>query len=133
MSEPKSVEVFYDGDCPVCRREAHHIDKLSPAGSANFIDIADPSFVAREHGLDGAAVQRELHARRADGTLVTGVDALAEMWQLVPRYRFLAALTRTPGVRQLMQVGYAVFARLRPRLPGRRRPSCAVGAHKPPA
>lgn len=113
------LQIFYDGACPLCRREAKYYRGKAPAGAATFIDIAAPDFDAAAHALDSRAINKEIHARKADGTTVTGIDALALMWQLVPHTRWLARLTTVPGVRQAMQMGYIVFARLRPHLPGR--------------
>jgi predicted DCC family thiol-disulfide oxidoreductase YuxK len=117
---PKPIEVFYDGACPLCSREAGLFARRAPQGAATFVDIAAPGFDAGAHGLDDRAVNKQIHAKTADGRTVVGVDALAEMWQLVPSYRWLARLTKLPVSRQVMQAGYILFARLRPYLPGRK-------------
>lgn len=120
--KPAPATLYYDGACPLCSREANQYRKALGASAVSFVDIAAPNFRAADHGLDPVAVQRTLHARDAEGRLHTGIDAFALVWRQLPRYRWLAKLTRTPGVRQAMQVGYAAFARVRPRLPGRRSP-----------
>lgn len=117
-----AATLYYDGACPLCRREADHYRRAAGAATLAFVDIAAPEFRAADHGLDAKAVMRTLHARDAAGAVHTGIDAFAVVWRQLPRYRPLATLTRTPVVRQLMLLGYAAFARVRPRLPGRRAP-----------
>ena len=127
---PGVLTLYFDGACPLCSREARYFDGRAPEGRVRFIDIAAPDFDAKAHGLDAVAINREIHGRTADGRLVVGIDALAQMWSLLPRSRWLAVLTRIPGIRQLMQMGYWAFARLRPRLPARtragERPACGM-------
>lgn len=113
------LTLYFDGACPLCSREARFFTGHAPEGSVRFVDIAAPDFDAPAHGLDARAVHREIHARTVDGRVVVGVDALAQMWSLVPRSRWLASMTQIPVSRQVMQAGYWVFARLRPYLPGR--------------
>lgn len=120
------VTLFYDGACPLCSREARHYRRLLDPQQLGLTDIAAADFDARAHGLSPEAVNRSLHAKLANGQVVDGIDAFAAIWQMLPRYRPLVLLTRTPGIRQIMQAGYAVFARLRPYLPGRACPSACA-------
>jgi predicted DCC family thiol-disulfide oxidoreductase YuxK len=124
------LTLYFDGACPLCSREARFYGERAPLGRIAFVDIAAADFDAAAHGLNAVAIHRQIHGRTADGRLVVGIDALAQMWSLLPRSRWLAVLTRIPGIRQLMQMGYWAFARLRPHLPGRaragERPACGM-------
>ncbi len=40
-------EVFYDGDCPLCKREIGMLRRLDRRRWVRFTDIADPAFRAR--------------------------------------------------------------------------------------
>src|SRR5947209_8276526 len=121
------VTVFYDGLCPLCSREIAHYRKHAAGAPLRFLDITDPEFDARGHGLDPAAVHRVLHVKIGD-EVRTGVDAFTALWDAVPRYRWAARLARLPGVRLLLTLGYTAFARLRPLLPRRREPLCLTKA-----
>lgn len=116
--------LFYDGACHLCSREAAHYRRLLPEDKLALINIAAENFDAAAHGLDAKAVNRTMHAQKAGGEVVTGIDAFALIWQQLPRYAWLATMTRTPGIRQSMLAGYAVIAKLRPWLPKRR--ACAT-------
>src|SRR5262245_27859540 len=116
MSNPQ-LTLFYDGLCPLCSREIDRYRARAAPGAVAFLDITDPAFDARAHGLDPRAVHRSLHVRDADGTLHTGVDAFAALWEVVPGFRWLSRLVRLPLVYQVARLGYALFARMRPVLP----------------
>jgi predicted DCC family thiol-disulfide oxidoreductase YuxK len=125
----RRLTLFYDGLCPLCAREIAHYRRLLSDEEAGFLDITDPDFDARQHGLDPAAVHRVMHVKVGD-EVRTGVEAFLAIWDAIPRYRWAARLGRLPGVRPLLSLGYAAFARLRPLLPRRREPICLTGACK---
>ena len=113
--------IFYDGLCRLCSTEIAHFRRRVRDGSLAYVDIAAADFDPAAHGLDAARVQKEMHVRDDDtGRVLVGVPALAAMWECVPGFRWLATLTRTPGLRRLAGLGYAVFAWVRPKLPRKR-------------
>jgi hypothetical protein len=59
-----------------------------------------------------------IHARLPDGTLVEGVEVFRRLYAAVG-FRPLVAITRLPGVAQLLELAYVLFARNRLRLTGR--------------
>jgi predicted DCC family thiol-disulfide oxidoreductase YuxK len=120
------LTLFYDGLCPLCAREIAHYRKHLPEGAARFLDITDPAFDARRHGLDPEAVRRVMHVKIGE-EVRTGVDAFVAVWEAAPCYRWAARLARRPGVHLLLRMGYAVFARLRPLLPRMKQRLCEAG------
>lgn len=118
--------IFFDGLCPLCSREIALFKRRVTDGSLAFVDIAAPGFVAAEYGLDPIAVHETMHVRdEVNGRMLTGIDALAGMWECVPGFRWMAAMTRLPILRPLCRLGYRLFAWIRPRLP-RRRLDCST-------
>jgi hypothetical protein len=55
-----------------------------------------------------------------------GLDAFIAIWQRVPGFSWLARLAQIPGIYFAMNVGYHLFARVRPWLPRRKR-ECESG------
>jgi predicted DCC family thiol-disulfide oxidoreductase YuxK len=102
-------EVFFDGACPVCRREIATYRGMAGMEAVAWRDVtAGP--VA---GIDREAALRRFHVRRADGTLVSGARAFLALWRATPRLRPLAvALDRPPFV-QVLEAGYRGFLRVR--------------------
>ena len=116
MSE--QFEVFFDGDCPLCAREIRLLRRLDEGGRIRFTDIADPRFDAAPLGVTHGALMDRIHGRLPDGTLVEGVEVFRRLYAAVG-YRRLVAASRWPGVAQLLEVGYRLFAKNRLRLTGR--------------
>ena len=120
--------IFYDGLCRLCSREIAMFRHRVKDDALAYIDISEPGFDPARHALDPERVHKHMHVRNEQtGQMLTGVDALLAMWECVPGFRWLARFTRIPGIRQLSTVGYAVFARVRPWLPKRKRPACEAG------
>ena len=69
-----------------------------------------------------------IHGRLPDGTLVKGVEVFRHLYTAVG-FGVLVAPTRLPGIAQLLDLGYRLFAKNRLRLTGR----CADGACDLPA
>ncbi len=120
--------IFYDGLCQLCSREIAMFQHRVHDGSLAYVDISLPDFDAARHGIDPIRVNKHMHVRDEEtGAMLIGVDALLAMWDCVPGFRWLAKLTRVPGLRQLSNVGYTLFAWIRPYLPKRKRPACDTG------
>ena len=112
------LEVFYDGACPMCMREIAMLRRLDRAGRIRFVDIAAPGFDAGTVGVSQETLMARIHGRLPDGTLIDGVEVFRRLYTAVG-FGPAVALTRLPGVAQLLDVAYAAFARRRLRLGGR--------------
>lgn len=104
MKDEPHLTVFYNGACPICRREIAHYRRLAEATGASLAwrDVAsDPSALAA-HGIGGDAAVRRLHAVDADSRLLEGIDAFAAVWQRLPRWVWLASVLRWRPARWLV-------------------------------
>jgi predicted DCC family thiol-disulfide oxidoreductase YuxK len=119
------VEVFFDGGCPLCRREIAMLRRFDRHGRIHFTDIAAPEFDAAPLGQTHDELMREIKGRLPDGTWITGVEVFRRLYGAAG-FRWLIPVTRLPGIRQLLDVGYRVFARNRLRLTGRCTDACAI-------
>ena len=124
-----TVEVFYDGDCPLCMREIRMLKRRDRAGAIQFTDIADVGFDAAAYGTTRAALMARIHGRRADGTWIEGVEVFRQLYSAIG-FRKLVAISRLPGISHLLRLGYSMFAKHRLRLTGRCAPdaACALPA-----
>jgi predicted DCC family thiol-disulfide oxidoreductase YuxK len=119
------VEVFFDGDCPLCRREIALLRRLDRRGRIRFTDIAVDGFSAAALGADQDALMAEIHGRLPDGSWIRGVEVFRRLYTAVG-WGAVVALSRWPGIRQTLEVGYRVFARNRLRWTGRCNSACRV-------
>ncbi len=81
----ESLEVFFDGGCPACRREMAHYRAQPGAEAIRFTDAAHEHARLAEIGLDAMAAIATLHARDAEGVWHIGVPAFREIWLRLPR------------------------------------------------
>jgi predicted DCC family thiol-disulfide oxidoreductase YuxK len=109
------IEVFFDGKCPLCTREIALLRKLDRGRRIRFTDIAEPAFDPAGIGVSMQTLMARIHGRLPDGTLVEGVEVFRRVYDAVG-LRFIATVTRWPGVALLAELAYSVFARNRLRL-----------------
>jgi len=120
------LEVFYDGDCPLCAREVRWLRRRDRGGRIRFVDIAAPGFDPREAGVPAETLMERIHARLPDGTVIDGVEVFRRIYAAVG-FPILARLSRLPVVSGLLDLAYRWFARNRLRLTGRCRDgSCEI-------
>lgn len=112
------VEVFFDGDCPLCVREIAMLRKLDKHARIRFTDIADKSFDAAAIGTDYASLMSRIQGRLADGTWIEGVEVFRRLYTAVG-FGKLIAVTRVPGISHAMDAAYTLFAKNRLKLTGR--------------
>lgn len=112
------IEVFYDGACPLCMREIRMLQGRDRRQRIRFVDIAGDDFDAASIGLSWETLMDRIHGRLPDGTVVEGVEVFRRLYAAVG-FGTLVALTRLPGIRQLLDVAYHAFAKNRLRLTGR--------------
>jgi predicted DCC family thiol-disulfide oxidoreductase YuxK len=117
------VEVFYDGECPLCLREIKTIRWMDRRKNIRFTDIADPAFRSSDYGKTMQEFMDEIQGRLPDGSWIIGVEVFRRLYAAVGLGP-LVALTRVPGVSHGLDLGYRVFAKNRLRLTGR----CNSGA-----
>ena len=125
----EAVEVFFDGACPLCRREIALLARLDGGRKRiRFTDIDAPGFDAASVGRTQAELMARIYGRLPDGSLVTGVEVFRRLYSAVG-FGALVALTRLPGVRHALDAAYALFAKNRLRLTGRcTNETCEVGS-----
>lgn len=105
--------VFYDGGCPLCRREIAHYQRIDSERRIQWTDIQQEADTLQAHGLSWEQAMQRMHVRDSDGQMVSGAAAFAVLWRQFPRYRFLAGFVSLPGVHWVAEQVYTVFARRR--------------------
>lgn len=111
---PEPLVVWYDGACPLCQREIALVRRLDRRGAIAFVDVSDPG-VPVSCPVDRADLLARFHARE-NGQVLSGAAAFAAMWRAIPVLRPFGQLARIPPVLALLERGYRLFLRLRPRL-----------------
>ncbi|MCC9654608.1 thiol-disulfide oxidoreductase DCC family protein [Rhodopirellula halodulae] len=118
VSNDWQVEVFYDGECPLCLREIKLLRRLDRKHRIRFTDIADPSFRPASYGMTMKDFMDEIQGRLPSGEWITGVEVFRRLYAAVG-LKPIVSLTRLPGISHGLEFGYRVFAKNRLRLTGR--------------
>ena len=105
--------VWYDGSCPLCRREIALMRWLDRRRRIDFVDVGDPG--AAGCPVDRATLLARFHARE-DGVTLSGAAAFAAMWRAIPILRPAGLLARNRTVLAVLERLYVRFLRVRPRL-----------------
>jgi predicted DCC family thiol-disulfide oxidoreductase YuxK len=104
------VTVWFDGACPLCRREIALMRWLDRRGRIEFIDVAaEPA----ECPIDPAELLARFHAREGD-RVHTGAAAFAAMWRAMPLLNPLGRRARWPPLLAGLERVYLGFLRIRP-------------------
>jgi len=114
-----TVTVWYDGGCPLCRREIALMRRLDRRNRIRFIDVAEGREAEDRCPLNREMLLARFHAREEDAGetgIVSGAAAFAAMWRAIPLLRPLGLLARNRYVLAVLEVGYRGFLKFRPAL-----------------
>ena len=123
--ESWEVEVFHDGDCPICTREINWMRKRDVHGRIRFTDIAEPSFDPSFYDRTQEDFIAEIQGRLPSGEWLKGVEVFRRLYSAIG-FGAAVRLTRLPLIASGLDWGYRVFARNRLRLTGRCTDNCAA-------
>lgn len=108
------TEVFFDGGCPLCTREIAFYRRQDRAHRLVWTDVTGSEGEALPGGLSREAALARLHVRRADGRLVSGAAAFAEIWRALPGFHLAGRLLGLPPLLWVAEGGYRLFLLARP-------------------
>jgi len=116
MVRSRTLEVWYDGQCPLCRASRDWCAARDPEGRLEFRDISTAS--EAELPVARATAEVSMWVRGADGTLSGGFAGWRRILAELPRWRWLARVAGVPPVRWVGPLAYRLIARARRLLPG---------------
>jgi len=121
------IEVFFDGECPLCRKEINMLRWMDRRDRIRFTDIANSGFFPQQHGRSMQQFMDEIQGRLPDGTWITGVEVFRRLYAAVG-FWWITGLTRLPVISHALDWGYRKFAKNRLRWTGR----CRAGSCQTP-
>lgn len=112
--ESNTLTVFYDGSCPLCRREMALYRNRLGAGAITWCDVSKSASSQLRPGLCRDAAMARFHVQLPNGDLADGGDAFVALWCALPAFRVPGMVMRLPGVRFLVNEAYNGFLLIRP-------------------
>ena len=112
-SDPATLKpiVFYDGGCPMCRREIDHYRRIDRRENIRWIDIIEEPHRLSEYGLSREQAMQRFHVLDNDGNWQTGARGFIEVWRQLPYYHRLASAVQALRLAGPMDFVYRYWAR----------------------
>ncbi|MCM1983474.1 thiol-disulfide oxidoreductase DCC family protein [Lyngbya confervoides] len=135
-----SIQLLYDGDCPLCLREVRFLKSRDRRGAIDFVDIASPHYDPLLHqNISYHDAMGRIHAILPSGEILRDVAVFRHLYQAVG-LGWVYALTRLRGVETLANWVYGIWARRRLAWTGRpdlaeleAQRQCQTGRCSPPS
>jgi predicted DCC family thiol-disulfide oxidoreductase YuxK len=118
MATQTVIELFYDGECPLCFREIVILRRKDTRNEIAFVDILSPDVDFEKLGKSKEELMGQIHGRRPNGQWITGIDVFSELYDVIG-FTFFRTMAEMPCLRPLFKGVYRSFAANRLRLTGR--------------
>ncbi|MHA7873694.1 MAG: thiol-disulfide oxidoreductase DCC family protein [Hyphococcus sp.] len=116
MASNAQLTVFFDGACPLCRREIAFYQKRRGADAIEWRDVSVETAREVAPGLSACDAMARFHVRDASGALYAGGDAFARLWRALPAFRVFGEIARIPPIGWVLNRLYDGFLKIRPHL-----------------
>lgn len=115
-ADSETLTVYYDGACPLCRREIGFYQGRCGADEVCWVDVSCCTDEEVAPGLSKTAALARFHVQAPDGSLSSGGLAFAKLWTALPGFRAVGRIAQLPPLVWVLERGYRSFLKVRPRL-----------------
>lgn len=112
----QGLTVYYDGACPLCRREINFYRRRRGGAAVNWVDVSVAGEASIAPDLTRADAMARFHVRLPDGTMQAGVRGFGELWATLPGFSWLGRIARNRAAQPALEAAYRGFLKLRPAL-----------------
>lgn len=105
-----ATRVYYDGGCPVCRREIGWYRTWRGADAIDWVDLTDADLDPK---LDRCALMQRFTVERKDGTTADGAAGFVALWRALPGTRPLGWALDNAVATWLLERAYRGFLAMR--------------------
>lgn len=109
----EKLRVFYDGACPLCKKEIGIYMRADKAGAIEWLDVSAQQQL-NMLPLPHKTLLARFHVQRPNGELMSGARGFIEMWRWLPGWRLLSKACSLPGLPSILEVSYRAFLKVRP-------------------
>jgi 3-demethoxyubiquinol 3-hydroxylase len=112
-----SLTVFFDGGCPLCRREIGLYQRASAGLPINWLDVNQADTLPA--GLSPEVAMSRFHVllkHANDEQLLSGAKAFTALWRNIPGWRWLGIVGGLPVIVSLLEFAYRFFLIVRPQM-----------------
>ena len=115
MNTPK-LTIFFDGGCPLCKREVDFLQSRNQKGYLSFIDINTSDFyLDLKYGITYKQAMERIHALKSDGSVIKDIKVFQEAYTLIG-LGWIYAPTKFPIFDKFIEFIYGIWAKYRLKL-----------------
>ena len=115
MNTPK-LTIFFDGGCPLCKREVDFLQSKNQKGALSFIDINTSDFSSDlKFGITYKQAMDRIHAMKSDGSVIKDIKVFQEAYSLIG-LGWIYAPTKLPILDKFIEFVYGLWAKYRLRI-----------------
>ena len=110
MNTPK-LTIFFDGGCPLCKREVDFLQSKNQKGALRFIDINTSDFSSDlKYGITYKQAMDRIHAMKSDGSVIKDIKVFQEAYSLIG-LGWIYAPTKLPILDKFIEFIYGLWAK----------------------
>lgn len=114
-TDPRAAtRVFYDGGCPLCRREIGWYRGKTGADRIDWVDVAGDASVDVPEGLTREDLMLRFTVQRRDGVTARGAAGFVAVWRALPGTATIARVLDNPVIVWLGEQLYRGMLVVRP-------------------
>ena len=107
------LTIFFDGECPLCRREIDFLQSKNKKGSLSFIDINSSDFsLDPKYTITYKQAMERIHALKSDGSVIQDIKVFQEAYSLID-LGWIYAPTKLPILDKVIDFIYRFWAKYR--------------------
>ena len=112
--QPPRLTVFFDGACPMCRREIAYYQRVDKTRVVAWREVAAPIGDCPD-GLCQADLLKRFHVMDSAGQIFSGAAGFARLWRVLPApWSLFGRVAGLPGLVQMLELAYRAFLPVRP-------------------
>ena len=107
------LTIFFDGGCPLCKREVDFLHSKNQKGSLRLIDINTSDFSSDlKYGITYKQAMDRIHAVKSDGSVIKDIKVFQEAYSLIG-LGWIYAPTKLPILDKFIEFIYGLWAKYR--------------------
>ena len=113
MINSVTLTIFFDGGCPLCKREIDFLQSKNQKGYLSFIDINSSNFsLDLKYGITYKQAMDRIHAIKSDGSVIKDIKVFQEAYSLIG-LGWIYAPTKLPILEKVIEFIYGLWAKYR--------------------
>ena len=110
------LTIFFDGGCPLCKREVDFLQSRNQKGYLSFIDINTSDFyLDLKYEITYKQAMERIHALKSDGSVIKDIKVFQEAYTLIG-LGWIYAPTKLPVLDKFIEFIYLIWAKYRLKL-----------------